>query len=299
MSLGWSLFIIALITINIVGCVWLLWANRNVKIDPNAKGNSTGHDFDGIEELNNPLPAWWSWLFIVTIVYALIYFVLYPGFGHLPGVLGWSSGGQYQAEVDDADQRFGPIFAAYAAQPLDELLSEERALAMGGRIFGNNCSTCHGSDAQGGKGYPNLTDQDWLYGGAPDTIKHTITLGRNGNMPPLAMVIGGDAGVADVTEYVLSMSGREHDAASAARGKTQFNMVCSACHQADGTGNIMLGSPNLADNIWLHGGRREDIARAMNEGILNQMPAHKEILTPEQIHLVAAYVYSLSNKAQD
>lgn len=294
MSLGWSAFIIGLITLNIVGCAWLLWGNRNVKIDPNAKGNSTGHEYDGIEELNNPLPAWWTWLFVMTIIYALIYLVLYPGFGHFSGVLGWSSGGQYQAEVDDADARFGPIFAAYAAQPLDALLREERALAMGGRIFGNNCSTCHGSDARGGQGYPNLSDQEWLHGGTPDAIKHTITEGRNGNMPPLAMVIGGDAGVADVSEYVLSMSGREHDAAAAARGKMQFDMICSACHQADGTGNPMLGSPNLTDNVWLHGGRREDLARAMNQGILNQMPSHKKILTPEQIHLVAAYVYSLS-----
>ncbi len=299
MSLGWSAFVIILIVLNISGCAWLLFANRKVQIDPNEKGQSTGHNFDGIEELNNPLPAWWSWLFVITIIYSGIYFVLYPGFGHFEGILGWSSAGQHEAEVSAADEKFGPIFAAYYQKPVEDLVREDRAVSMGSRIFANRCATCHGSDARGGPGYPNLTDTDWLYGGNPDVIKQTITGGRNGMMPPFAPVIGGDEGVANVTEYVLSLSGRDHDEERAAQGAVHFQTICSACHKADGTGNPMMGSPNLTDNTWLHGGRRDDIVRALNLGILSQMPAHGKILSPEQIHLAATYVYSLSHSGAD
>jgi cytochrome c oxidase cbb3-type subunit 3 len=296
MTTSWSLFVISLIVVNIAGCAWLLFANRSVQIDPSEKGQSTGHEYDGIEELNNPLPAWWTWLFILTIVFGIGYLILFPGFGNFPGVLGWSSAGEYQVAVDRADAEYGPIFARYYEIPIPELLDEEHAIAMGSRIFANNCATCHGSDAGGGPGYPNLTDGDWIYGGAPETIVQTISYGRNGMMPPLAAVIGGDEGVADVTEYVLLLSGREHDAERAARGATQFAAICSACHTPAGTGNPMMGSPNLTDDTWLHGGRREDIGRALNAGIMSQMPAHVDRLTPEQIHLVALYVYSRSAK---
>lgn len=296
MTIGWSLFVISLVLLNIAGCAWLLLANRTVRIDPKEKGRSTGHDFDGIEELNNPLPAWWSWLFVLTIIFAGIYFVLYPGFGHFPGVLGWTSASQYEEEVAVAEARFGPIFEAYFNTPIDALVRDERAVSMGARIFGNRCATCHGSDARGGPGYPNLSDDDWLHGGAPETIVHTITHGRNGMMPPFASVIGGDEGVAAVTEYILSLSGRDADPALIAKGKAQFDIICIACHGADGKGNPLMGSPNLTDNTWLHGGRREDIVRALNQGIVSQMPAHEKILTAEQIHLVALYVYSLSHR---
>lgn len=294
MSTGWSLYVIVLILVNVVGCGWLLFANRSVRIDPRDKGESTGHDFDGIEELNNPLPAWWTWLFILSIVFSVGYLVLYPGFGSFAGVLGWSSSGQHQAEFERAEAATGPLFARYFGTPIPELVANEQAVGMGSRIFANRCATCHGSDAGGGRGYPNLTDGDWLYGGAPETIVQTITYGRNGIMPPFAAVIGGDEGVLDVTEYVLSLSGRDHDAERAARGAEQFALVCSACHQRDGTGNPLMGSPDLTDDVWLHGGRREDIARSMHEGILNQMPSHAKILSKERIHLAAVYVYSLS-----
>jgi cytochrome c oxidase cbb3-type subunit III len=292
MSTAWSLFVIVLIVVNVAGCAWLLFANRSVQIDPREKGESTGHDFDGIEELNNPLPAWWTWLFVLTIVFSAIYLVLYPGFGNFEGVLGWSSGNQHDAEVARAEATYQPIFEKYFNQSIVDLVNDKEAVAMGGRIFVNRCATCHGSDARGGPGYPNLTDDVWLHGGAPETIVQTITFGRNGIMPPFAAVIGGDEGVADVTEYVLSLSGREHDARMAARGQQQFAAVCSACHQADGTGNPMMGSPNLTDDVWLHGGRREDIQRSLNEGIFSQMPSHQDLLSPERIHLVALYVYS-------
>ena len=294
MSTAWSLFVIVLLVVNIVGCAWLLFANRSVRIDPRARGETTGHDFDGIEELNNPLPAWWTWLFIVTIVFSAVYLVLYPGLGNLEGVLGWSSAGQHEAEVERAEAEYGPIFRKYYNTPIVDLVNDEDAIAMGGRIFLNRCATCHGSDARGGPGYPNLTDTDWLYGGSPETIVQTIMNGRNGVMPPFAAVIGGDQGVEDVTEYVLSLSGREHDAEAAARGQQPFVTVCSACHQADGTGNPLMGSPNLTDNVWLHGGRREDIHRNLNEGITSQMPSHADILSPERIHLTALYVYTRS-----
>lgn len=294
MSSGWSIYVIVLVVLNVVGCAWLLVANRSVQIDPREKGESTGHEFDGIEELNNPLPAWWTWLFVVTIGWAALYLVLYPGFGNFAGVLGWSSSGQHEAEAAQAEAEYGPIFAGYFKTPIPELVNDERAVGMGGRIFANTCAGCHGSDARGGPGYPNLTDNDWLYGGAPETIVQTITFGRNGLMPPFAAAIGGDKGVADVTEYVLSLSGRDHDAEMATRGSVHFATICSACHKPDGTGNQMMGSPNLTDNTWLYGGRREDIYRAMNEGIISQMPAHADILSPERIHLAALYIFSRS-----
>lgn len=294
MTTGWSLYVIVLLVINIVGCAWLLFANRNVKIERDDKGHSTGHSFDGIEELNNPLPAWWTWLFIGTIVFGVGYLVLYPGFGNFAGVLGWSSAGEVQAAQRAAEQQYGPLFQKYLKTPIPDLLGEEQAIGMGSRIFANRCSVCHGSDARGGPGYPNLTDRDWLYGGSPEKIVETITHGRNGVMPPFAAAIGGDPGVEQVVEYVLSLSGREHDEALAAAGQANFKAVCGICHGAEGRGNPDLGSPDLTDDVWLHGGRRSDIARAMNVGIVNQMPAHSEILSPARVHLAALYVYSLS-----
>jgi len=294
MSTGWSVYVIVLVVANIFGCGWLLFANRNVRIDPDQKGRSTGHDFDGIEELNNPLPAWWTWLFIGSIAFSVGYFILYPGFGNFEGVLGWSSAKEVETEAAKAEKQYGPIFAGYLKQDIPDLLSDERAVAMGSRIFANRCSVCHGSDARGGIGYPNLTDNDWIYGGAPETIVTTITAGRNGLMPPFASAIGGDEGVSQMTEYILSLSGREHDAAMAATAKPVFASLCGFCHGMEAAGKPELGAPNLTDDVWLHGGRREDIVRALNRGISSQMPAHGEILRPAQIHLAALYVYSLS-----
>ncbi len=297
MSTGWSLFVVTLVAINIVGCAWLLFANRHVQVDPRDKGEATGHDFDGIEELNNPLPAWWTWLFIATIVFGVGYFVLYPSFGNIQGLLGWSSEGELAAEAARAEERFGPIFASYLAQEIPALGDDERANRMGRRIFANRCSVCHGSDARGGPGYPNLTDSDWLYGGDPKTIVDTITNGRNGVMPPLEAAIGGEVGTRNVTQYVLSLSGRDHDATAAAAGKPMYDALCAACHGREGRGMTALGSPDMTDDVWLHGGRASDIERAIREGIVSQMPAHDDILSPAHIHLVAAYVYNLSEQA--
>ncbi len=299
MSNGWSWWVIVLVTLNIVGCVWLLAANRTAKVPEDEKDESTGHSFDGIEELNNPLPAWWVWLFVGTIVFAIGYLILYPGMGNFPGTLGWTSTGEYQQEVDTAQARYGPIFAGYMKQPIPELIRDPGAIEIGSRLFANNCAQCHGSDARGGPGYPNLTDDDWLYGNAPETVVTTITAGRNGAMPPFGPAIGGEAGAAKVAQYVISLSGREHDAEMAAAGAETFNTICFACHGADGKGNQMIGSPNLTDDIWLHSGRVSDIEdRALN-GITSKMPAHGDLLGDEKIHLVAAYVLSLSADRDD
>ncbi len=298
MSTGWSIFVIFFIVLNVGGCAWLLFANRSIKVDPETKGKTLGHDFDGIEELNNPLPAWWSWLFVLTIVFGVAYFVLYPGFGNVAGTLGWSQVGQHEAEIAAADAQWGPMFRAYLATPIDELVNDERAVRMGSRIFANNCAPCHGSDARGNTGYPNLRDGDWLWGGTPESIIHTITHGRNGLMPPFGAAVGGEPGIEAVTEYVLSLSGRDHDASKLAEGKRHFETICSACHGLEGKGNPAMGAPNLTDDIWLHGGRREDIQYQVRVGRLNQMPAWGPIIGEERVHLVAAYVLSLSGSEQ-
>jgi len=294
MSSGWSVYVIALIVITLVGCAWLLWTNRQAPVDKVGKGEPLPSEHDGIQELNNPLPAWWTWLFVVTLAFGVMYLIAYPGMGAWAGVLGWTSQGQYQAEVARAEARYGPIFEEYAATPIPELLDEERAIDMGSRLFRNHCATCHGSDARGGKGYPNLTDDDWLHGGAPEQILTTIRMGRIGNMPALGAAIGGEEGVRAMAQYVLSLSGREHDAELAARAAPQYATVCAVCHGPEGKGKPVMGAPNLTDDVWLHGGRVEDIEYQIANGRINQMPAHQALLSEEKIHLLAAYVYSLS-----
>jgi cytochrome c oxidase cbb3-type subunit 3 len=294
MSNGWSWWVIVLVTVNIAGCIWLLAANRTATVKDEEKGESVGHSFDGIEELNNPLPAWWTWLFVGTIAFAIGYLVLYPGMGNFPGTLGWTSTGQYDQEIESAQAKYGPIFAGYMQTPIPELIGDPKAVEIGSRLFANNCAQCHGSDARGGPGFPNLTDEEWLYGNAPETVVTTITSGRNGMMPPFGPAVGGDEGIAQVAQYVVSLSGREHDAEMAAAGAEHFKTICSACHGHDGKGNQMIGSPNLTNDIWLHGGRVGDIEDRVRNGVVSQMPAHGDILGDEKIHLVAAYVLSLS-----
>lgn len=295
MSSGWSAYVIFLVLVTIFGCAWLLFVNRKTTIDESAAGQPLGHDFDGIQELNNPLPAWWTWLFVITIIMALVYLAVFPGLGNFGGAFGWTSVGQWEGEVAEADARYGPIFDGYYAQAIPDLLTDDRAIEMGSRLFANNCAMCHGSDARGGPGYPNLTDDDWLYGGSPETIVQTLVNGRIGNMPPLGAAVGGEQGVKEMAQYVLSLSGREHDAAMAAVAAPKFAMLCGICHGQDAKGNQAMGAPNLTDDVWLHRGKLEDIEYQIANGRLNQMPAHGEILSPEKIHLLALYVFSLSN----
>jgi cytochrome c oxidase cbb3-type subunit 3 len=294
MSSGWSVYVIALVLIALGGSAWLLLANQRAGGSDGAPGETTGHEFDGLREYNNPLPAWWLWLFVGTLIWAPLYLLAYPGFGNFAGWLGWTSLGQYESEVADANAKYGPLFQQFFETPIPILSQDPRAVETGSRLFANNCAQCHGSDAQGGNGYPNLTDSDWLYGGAPETVVLTITNGRVGNMPAMGPVVG-EAGVAGLAQYVLALSGRPHDQELADASAAQFAQMCAVCHGADGHGNQAMGAPNLTDDIWLHGGRVGDIEYQIRNGRVNQMPAHGDLLGPQKIHLLAAYVLSLND----
>jgi cytochrome c oxidase cbb3-type subunit 3 len=291
-SPGWSLYIAAATILGLLGCLALLLiASRG---QTSATEDSTGHVWDGdLKELNNPMPRWWMILFIITIVFSGVYLVLYPGLGSAKGLLGWSSAGAYQADQNTATADLAVVYAAYASTPAADLSRDPKAMAIGERLFVNNCAACHGSDARGSKGFPNLTDHDWLHGGSPDDIIETITHGRQGMMPPMVAAVGGPTDVSNVANYVLSLSGSPHDAAAAEAGKAKF-VVCAACHGPDGKGNIAIGSANLTDKIWLHGFGKEAIEAMINNGKTNIMPAQEKRLSPQQIHVVGAYVWSLS-----
>lgn len=293
----WNLFVIISTVISVLACGVFLYFLSRAKIQfKDGKVETTGHVWDeNLAEYNNPLPRWWMILFYLTIVFTVVYLVLFPGLGDAKGSLGWSSTDQYHKEVAAAQQRFGPIYAKYAATPVEEVAKDEAALKIGQRIFLNNCAQCHGTDARGGKGFPNLTDQDWLYGGDGAAIKTGILEGRMGVMPAMAEAVGGPAGVENVAHYVLSLSASAHDSVKAALGKEQF-ATCAACHGEDGKGMTALGAPNLTDKVWLYGGSLASITETLNKGRGGVMPAWKEILGEERSHLVSAYVYSLSNR---
>jgi cytochrome c oxidase cbb3-type subunit 3 len=290
---GWSLYVAGITIVSLLFCLLLLViaARRRVM----ANDNTTGHVWDeDLRELNNPLPRWWMWLFVITVLFGAVYLAIYPGLGSRPGSLGWTSVGQHQEEQAKARAAAAPIFAAFAAMPASELARNPKAMAIGERLFANNCAGCHGSDARGGKGFPNLTDKDWLWGGTPERIKETITNGRTGMMPPIAAAVGTAQDVRNVANYVLSLSGSPHDAIAASQGKAKFS-VCAACHGPEGKGNPAMGTPNLTDNVWLHGWGEEAIVAMVTKGKTNVMPAHGARFTPEEIHVLTAYVWSLSN----
>lgn len=295
MSSFWSGWIIVLTLANIFGCWWLIRWTMKKRPGEATEGDVTGHSWDGLEEYNNPLPRWWLWLFYITLVFGLVYYALYPGMGTFKGVLGWTSTNQWEAEMAKADAEYGPIFKQYAEQDIATLASNDEAVAIGRRLYLNYCSLCHGSDAGGATGFPNLADNDWLYGGTPEAIKTSIMNGRTGIMPPHGAMLD-ETGIENTADYVLSLSGRDHDAASAEAGKAHYNTYCVACHQADGTGNILMGAPNLTDNTWLYGSAKSTIKKSIAEGRNGVMPAHAEFLGNDKVHLLATYVYSLSNK---
>lgn len=292
----WSLYVAVITIVSIVACAWLLVMNLKKTPGP---VETMGHTWDEtLEEYNNPLPSWWVWLFVITILFGGTYLTLYPGLGANKGVLGWSSTGtQYKNEIDSANAKFEPIFAKYAAMEIPQVAADKAALAMGERMFLTYCASCHGSDARGAKGFPNLTDKDWLYGGEPAKIEETITGGRQGVMPPHVEILGGAADVDNMANYVLSLSGSKHDEAKAALAKDKF-AICAACHNPDGTGNKDIGAPNLTDKTWLYGGSLQTITETITHGRQNQMPSFKDFLGPSKIHLIAAYVWSLSNGAE-
>lgn len=292
-SSGWSWFIIATTVGGLVFCIWLLFASSKTTVM--SDDGSTGHVWDeDLREMNNPLPRWWLVLFVVTVLFAALYLYLYPGLGQAKGALGWSQAGQYEAEQQAAQAKLKPLFAKYVAMDAAALAQDEEAMAMGQRLFLNNCAQCHGSDGRGSKGFPNLADQDWLWGGEFDTIKKTITEGREGVMPPMAAAVGSAEDQRNLAHYVLSLSGSPHNALKAQLGRDKFT-ACAACHGAKGQGNPLLGAPNLSDKIWLHGWGEEAVVTMIQNGKHNIMPAQNKLLSAEQIHVLAAYVKRLSN----
>ena len=296
MSTFWSVWVIVLVLGTVFGCAWLLLATRKGQTNDTETENTTGHSYDGIEEYDNPLPKWWFYLYLGTCVFALGYLALYPGLGNYEGLLGWTSTNQWEAEVQEAEEKYGPIYAQFGETPIPELAQNEDAMKIGQRLFANNCSVCHGTAARGQVGFPNLTDDDWLWGGEPEQIVHTIANGRQGNMTPKGVMPNmTNEQVDQVVNYVLSFSGREKDAEAAEAGAAVFAQACTACHGADGTGMQAVGAPNLTDNIWLYGSTYEWIKETVVNGRQNQMPAQKGRLTDDQIHILSAYVYSLSN----
>jgi cytochrome c oxidase cbb3-type subunit 3 len=291
----WSYYVAIITVISIAACAVLLWT-MSTQLVPNQKVQTLGHVWDeNLAEYNNPLPNWWRWMFYLTIVFGLAYLLLYPGLGHFAGTFKWSSGDQYETEQAAAVEIYGPLFAKYAAMDIPAIAADPQAREIGQRLFLNYCSQCHASDARGGRGFPNLADDDWLYGADPATIETTITGGRNGVMPPLGAMLGED-GVKNAAHYVLSLSGSEHDAALAAKGKQTFATICAACHGQDGKGNTALGAPNLTDRIWLYGGGLATIAETIRNGRNNKMPAWGEFLGQAKVHLLAAYVWGLSHE---
>jgi cytochrome c oxidase cbb3-type subunit 3 len=291
----WSVYVSVIVLVGIFACGLLLWVTSKYK-DTGTHAESTGHVWDeDIVEMNNPLPLWWVGLFIITIIFGLGYLYLYPGLGSNAGQLGWSSRGAYEQEKTNANLALAPLYSKYDAMAIEDVAKDPQAAAIGNRLFMNNCSQCHGSDAMGSKGFPNLTDHDWLHGGLPQNIQETITKGRNGMMPPMAQAVGSEEDVKNVAQYVLSLSSSSHDTARAAQGQVKFQQVCAACHGADGKGNTVIGSANLTDNIWLHGVGEQAIVSMIVNGKVNQMPAQEARLTPSQIRMLTAYVWGLSN----
>ena len=318
MTSFWSIWVIVL-TLACLAIIFglLLWNLKNytgVK-----EGESCGHEFDGIEELNNPLPKWWTYMFFATFIWSVYYLAAYPGLGNWEGLGKWTSSNQgitslaeskeateqalangenvqLDQEFIAADERFGPIFESFAKQDIETLVKDEKALEIGQRLFSQNCAQCHGSDARGGQGFPNLTDNDWLYGGTPDKIKETLLYGRVAAMPPWGDALG-EQGIKEMTAHVLSLSGRTVNQKDAAAGAAKFAM-CAACHGADGKGsvahNLPFGAPNLTDNIWLYGGSKRAVEETLINGRAGVMPGWKDILGEDKVHLLTAYVYSLS-----
>ncbi|PMR70046.1 cytochrome-c oxidase, cbb3-type subunit III [Halomonas heilongjiangensis] len=293
----WSAWIIV-ITLGSIGLAfWLLYANRRTDKAPDAEGNveTTGHAADGIEEYDNPLPRWWFQLYVGTVVFSLGYLLLYPGLGNFAGVLGWTQEGQWEEEVARAEERFTPIFAQYQEVPIPELAEDPEAMQVAERIYLNNCAVCHGSNARGGYGFPDLTDDDWLYGGEPEQILTTLSRGRNGLMPSWQQL--GENNIENLTQHVLALSDLEHDAEPAEQGAALFASVCAACHMPDGSGNQALGAPDLTNDTWLYQAPGQSVADAVRQTLRNgrngHMPAQAAYIGEERVHLVAAYVYSL------
>ena len=291
-SAFWDFYIGVITVVSIAGCALLLLVQSRAKA---AGSETSGHVWDeDLKEFNNPLPRWWMWMFYLTIVFSAGYLVLYPGLGSWRGTLGWTQVGQLDEENARALEAYGPLYDKYAAQDVESLAKNPEAMRVGQKLFLNNCAQCHASDGGGSRGFPNLTDLEWLWGGTPEAIKTSITEGRVGVMPPWGTMLG-EQGVKDVVHYVRSLSGLASDSIRAARGKESFAKICVACHGAEGKGNPLMGAPDLTDKVWLHGSSEEQMIETVSKGRTDKMPAHKDVLSPAKIHLLTAYVYSLSH----
>jgi cytochrome c oxidase cbb3-type subunit 3 len=293
---AWSNYIALVSLVGIVWCIWLLASQRKAKVIHTADGAvaDTGHVWDGdLRELNNPLPRWWAWMFLLSCIFALAYLVLFPGLGSFPGVAGYTTDGALMSSMTEANDELKPVYAKYVKMDIEEVAADPKAREMGQRLFLNSCAQCHGSDAGGAKGFPNLTDGDWLYGGSPENIKTTLINGRNGVMPAYGHLE--TAQIVDLANYVRSLSGLPADEVKVARGAELFKSNCVACHGVDGKGNIALGAPNLTDKTWLYGGSEATIMETLTKGRMAMMPSQDKVLSPEKIHLLTAYVWGLSN----
>lgn len=294
----WSWYVIIIVLIAIIGCAFLLQWTKTYKVKNIKEGEKLDHDFDGIVELNNPLPRWWFGLFWVTIIFAIIYLALYPGMGNFKGIHQWSSGKAWQTEKQVFNEKYGPIFAAYANTPIEELAKDEKAMEVGKRLFSNHCSMCHGADARGMFGFPNLVEGTWIYGGRPEDIKTTILYGRNGAMPAMGKVIQSDESIEQLVHYILSLNGRKADEQKAKHGEVLFKRSCALCHGEDAKGKKEMSAPNLTSNVWTYSGTPLGIEMTIRNGRQGQMPAHIDTLGEEKVHLLAAYIYRISNKTE-
>ena len=293
----WSIYVAGMSLAGILGCLLLLCLTARKKV-VSSSDNTTGHVWDeDLTEMNNPMPRWWMWMFVLTIVFSLGYLVFYPGLGNFAGTLGWTQVNEYQDEMKRGEAEIAPVYARFASMSTAQLAGDAPAMAIGERLFMNNCAQCHGSDAHGSKGFPNLTDGDWLHGGSPEKISETIHNGRVGMMPPMVAAVGTPEEVRNVAHYVLSLSGSPHDSVRASLGKPKF-AACAACHGMDGKGNQALGAPNLTDDIWLHGWGEAAIVAMVNDGKTNEMPAQAGKLTEPQLAVLTAYVWGKSNKPE-
>ncbi len=294
MSNGWSWYVITLVALNLAGCVWLLWwTGKRRPGDPGPE--DTSHWWDGdLTEYNKPLPRWWLNLFYLTIVFAIGYLIYYPGLGAWAGSGGWTSARAHDVDKATGDARIAATFAPYAQRPLEELAKDADALRLGQSIFANNCAACHGSDARGARGFPDLTDSIWHWGGKPEDVLTSVMNGRQAVMPALAAALGGDSQIDATVAYVRSLSGQAADATQVAAGATHFSGLCAACHGADGKGNVLMGAPDLTDAYWLYGGDAATIRETLLKGRNGNMPAHAALLGPARARVVAAWVYSRS-----
>jgi len=287
MSSGWHWFVIVGTTLSLIAMLWLLIANRH-----KTNQGTTGHEWDGIEELDNPLPFWWVGMFVATIAFTVAYLVYYPGMGNFDGAGAWSSTAQHNAEVARHNQRFAPLYAELGGMDEQALLQDRRGMQVGRRLYLNHCSACHGVNAGGATGFPNLADAEWLWGGDYDAVRASITNGRMAQMAAWGPALGED-GTVNVAHYVRKLSGQAHDADRAAAGEAQFNIMCVACHGADGTGNSIFGAPDLTNDVWLYGGSLDALVRTISQGRQGNMPAQAEVLSEDQIRILTAYVRSL------